>query len=78
MSKVTVYSTPTCPWCKKTKEFLNKNYILFTDKNVGNDLLARAELQDLTHAMSVPVIVIDGQVVVGYDEVNLQRLLGIK
>ncbi len=78
MSKqVTVYSTATCPWCKKVKEFLTKNGITFTDKNVFTAQGARDELLELNNALTVPVIVIDGQVVIGYDEVNLKKYLEI-
>jgi len=74
---VTVYSTPTCPWCKKTKSFLEGNGIAFQDLNVGADRAAREEMVHKTNQMGVPVIEIDGDIVVGYDEAWLKEKLGL-
>ena len=44
MPKVTVYSTPVCPWCHKAKDFLKENNVEFEDKNVAEDEAARNEM----------------------------------
>ena len=75
--EVKVYSTPTCPWCKKTKKFLEDNGIAYQDFDVGGDRAAREEMVRKTGQMGVPVIEIDGDVVVGFDEGWLKEKLGL-
>ncbi len=61
-------------FCAKVKEFLSQNKIDFTDRNIAADESALAELEKLGY-MTTPVIVVDGQVVVGFDRAKLERLL---
>jgi glutaredoxin 3 len=75
---VKVYSTPTCPWCKKVKQFLDTNGIKYQDLNVAEDKTAREEMMNKTHQMAVPTIAIDGQYVIGYNEKELKEKLAIK
>ena len=75
---VKVYSTPTCPWCKKVKLFLDENGIKYQELNVAEDKAARDEMINLTHQMAVPIIVIDGDFVVGYNEKAIKEKLGVK
>ncbi|MBI2664652.1 glutathione S-transferase N-terminal domain-containing protein [Candidatus Woesearchaeota archaeon] len=77
MAKVKVYSTPTCPWCKKTKELLNENSIGFEDINVAADSKAAQEMFRKSGQMGVPVTDIDGQIIVGFDKLKLKQLLKI-
>ena len=74
---VTVYSTPTCPWCKKTKSFLEGNGIAFQDINVGADRTAREEMVHRTGQMGVPVVEVDGEITVGYDKAWLKEKLSL-
>ena len=74
---VKVYSTPTCPWCKKIKQFLDTYNIKFQDLNVADDKVARDEMLNTTHQMAVPTISIDGEYVIGYNEKSLKEKLGI-
>ena len=67
MAKVTVYSTPTCPWCNKAKDFLKENNIEFESKDVSEDEAARNEMMEKSGQMGVPVLDIDGKVIVGFD-----------
>jgi glutaredoxin 3 len=76
--QVKVYSTPTCPWCKKAKQFLDANGIKYQDLNVAEDKVARDEMINTTHQMAVPTIAIDGEYVIGYNEKDLKEKLGIK
>ena len=76
--QVKVYSTPTCPWCKRIKQFLDANGIKYQDLNVAQDKTARDEMINITHQMSVPTIAIDGEFVIGYNEAALKEKLGIK
>jgi glutaredoxin-like YruB-family protein len=74
---VVIYSTATCGWCKKTKAFFEANNITFTDYNVGEDEKKAEEMFAKSGQMGVPVIDIDGNIVVGYDEARLKSLLSL-
>lgn len=75
--KVIVYSTPTCPWCFKAKDFLKEKGIRFVDKDVASDKAAREEMMEKSGQMGVPVIDIDGQIIVGFDKEKIEELLGL-
>lgn len=77
MPKVTVYSTPTCPWCHKTKEFLKENNIPFQDVDVAADHKAAQQMIEKSGQMGVPVIDVDGQIIVGFDKNSLRKALKI-
>ena len=78
MSKVIIYTTPTCVYCKMTKEFFKENNIQYEEKDVARDAQAREEMISKSNQMGVPVIDIDGQLTVGFDKERLSGLLGIK
>ena len=63
-------------FCNRTKEFLRKHNIAFTDRDITSDESALAELEKLG-VMTTPVVVVDGQTVVGYDVDRLKKLLGL-
>ena len=73
--KVKVYSTSTCPWCHKAKEFLKAKGIKFEDINVGTDQKAANEMVEKSGQMGVPVIDIDGKIIVGFDKEELEKAL---
>jgi len=75
--KVKVYSTPTCPWCIKTKQFLKESNILFEDINVSSNQEATEEMIQKTGQMGVPVLDIDGEIIVGFDKDKIKSALGI-
>jgi len=75
--KVEIYSTPTCPYCHKAKEYFKENNIEFTDYNVAEDQAKAEEMTEKSGQMGVPVIVIDGEIVVGFDKAKLEKLLGL-
>ena len=77
MTKVIVYSTQTCPWCQKTKDFLKQNKIDFKEIDVGNDEKAAKEMMDKSGQMGVPVIDIDGTIIQGFDEAKLKKALNL-
>lgn len=77
-AKVRVYSTATCPWCHTVKEFLKKHSIKFEDIDVGEDQSAAQEMIEKSGQMGVPVIDIDGQWIIGYDEEKLKKALDIQ
>ncbi|HET6477740.1 MAG TPA: Uxx-star family glutaredoxin-like (seleno)protein [Dehalococcoidales bacterium] len=73
--KVTIYSTPTCPYCKRAKDYLTQKGIPFTDYNVAEDRAKAKEMIDKSKQMGVPVIVVDDDVIVGFNQVKLDSLL---
>ena len=74
---VTVYSTPTCPWCIRVKDFLKENNVEFKDVDVSADQTAAQEMVKKSGQMGVPVVDVDGSIVVGFDEMRLRQLLSI-
>ena len=77
-SSVIVYSTPFCPWCIRTKEFLKKNKIKFKDIDVSSNDKNVQEMISKSHQTGVPVIDINGSIIVGFEESKLKALLKIK
>jgi glutaredoxin-like YruB-family protein len=75
MAKVRVYSTLTCPWCKVAKDYLRSRNVPFEDLDVGTDRAAAQEMVARSGQYGVPVITIDGEVVVGFDRARIDRLL---
>ncbi len=78
MKKVEIYSTPVCVYCNHAKEFFKKHNIAYTEHNVAADQQKRAEMLEKSGQMGVPVIDVDGSVLVGYDEKILSELLGVQ
>jgi len=78
MKKVQIYSTPTCSYCHMAKEFLKKNNVSYEDFNVATDLEKRKEMVEKSDQMGVPVIIIDSELIVGFDKAKISRLLGIR
>lgn len=78
MKKVVMYSTPTCHYCNLAKEFFDDYNISYEVFNVSTDLEKRKEMMEKSGQMGVPVILIDDEVVKGFDEEKLRELLEIK
>ena len=75
---VKIYTTPTCPWCLKTKEFLKANNVDYEEINVSGDKEADKEMIDKSGQMGVPVLDIDGEIMVGYDVKKLKKALKLE
>lgn len=73
--KIKVYSTPTCPWCTRVKEWLKGRGIEFEDIDVSQDQEAARYMVEATGQMGVPVTEIDGKFVIGFDEHKLNEIL---
>ncbi len=73
-----MYTTPTCVYCKMTKDFFAKHGVEFSEVNVAVDVAAREEMVQKSGQLGVPVIDVNGSVVVGFDQPRLAELLGIK
>ncbi|MBI5729067.1 MAG: NrdH-redoxin [Candidatus Magasanikbacteria bacterium] len=76
--KVLIYTTPTCGFCKMTKAFFKENNVAYTEIDVAADQAAAEEMINRSGQQGVPVIDIDGQMVLGFDKSKLSQLLGIK
>lgn len=77
MSKVTIYSTPTCVYCKMAKEFFAKNNVAYEEHDVASDMKAREDMVNKSHQLGVPVIDIDNNIVIGFDQKTIEGLLGL-
>lgn len=77
MKSVQIYSTESCGYCKLAKEFFQKNNVEFQEFDVGKDLAKRQEMIEKSGQMGVPVIIIDNEIIVGFNKSKLQELLGI-
>jgi glutaredoxin 3 len=73
---VTVYTTPSCPYCRQAKQFLSQRGVPFVEKNVAADPRAAQEMIRVSGQQGVPVITVDGQVVIGFNQPRLMQLLG--
>ncbi|MBP7216532.1 MAG: glutaredoxin family protein [Candidatus Omnitrophica bacterium] len=74
---VKVYSTPTCPYCIRLKQFLTDNNIAFENYDVSTDQARAEEMIERSGQMGVPVIDIDGEIIVGFDKSRIQQALGL-
>jgi len=74
---VTVYSTPTCSWCHAVKDHLRSHQVSFADVDVSTDVARAREMVAKSGQYGVPVLDIDGQIVVGFDRERINGLLGI-
>ncbi len=77
MKNVTIYSTSTCHYCHAAKEFFAKNNIAYTNYDVGEDAVRRNEMLEKSGQMGVPVIIIDNEMIIGFDESQVKKSLSI-
>jgi len=75
--QVKIYSTPTCPWCIRTKQFLKENNINFEDIDVASNPQAAEEMVQKSGQMGVPVLDIDSQIIVSFDKEKIKQALGL-
>ncbi|MDO8655809.1 MAG: glutaredoxin domain-containing protein [Nanoarchaeota archaeon] len=76
--KVIIYTTQTCPWCTKTKDFLKKNKIKYTAIDVSSNQKAAQEMMKKSGQMGVPVLDINGKIIVGFDPEGIIKAVGKK
>lgn len=74
---VKVYSTPTCSWCVKAKDYLKANNISFEDIDVTKDQNAAKVMVEKSGQRGVPVLDINDNIIVGFDKANIDKLLGL-
>lgn len=73
--KITIYTTPTCPYCHMAKEYFNGKKIPFEDIDVSQDQDKAQEMVKVSGQMGVPVIKIDGKVIIGFDQEQIEKTL---
>ena len=76
--RVIVYSTPTCSYCNMAKQYFDRHKVSYRDVDVSHDQAAAQELARRTGQMGVPVIDINGKLVVGFNKPKINKLLNIK
>lgn len=72
---VKIYTTPTCPYCTVAKSFLKEHGIQFVEKNVAVDRAAAKEMIEKSGQMGVPVLEINGEIIVGFDRDAIKKAL---
>ncbi len=75
--RVLVFTTPTCPWCTRVKQYLRQQGVRFKEVDVSRDAAAARDLVRRTGQMGVPVVEIDGRPIVGFDKPKIDRLLDL-
>lgn len=78
MTNLKIYTTPTCPWCKKTKEFLKQNKIKYTEVDVSSNQKAAQEMVKKSGQSGVPVLDIGRKIIVGFDPDKIKKAVGKK
>lgn len=78
MTKVIIYTTKTCPWCIKAKQFLKKNKLKYIEKDVSADQKAAQEMIKKSGQMGVPVLDINGKIIVGFDPDEIMKRVNKK
>jgi glutaredoxin-like YruB-family protein len=73
--KIKVYSTPTCPWCTVAKKYLTSKNVPFEDVDVSQDSEAAMEMIQKSGQRGVPVIDINGSIIVGFDQTAIDSLI---
>lgn len=78
MANVLIYTTPTCVYCRAAKEFFKEHNVVYEEKDVAKDEQARNDMVKKSGMMAVPVIDIQGTIVLGFDRAKVSQLLGIQ
>jgi len=74
---VEIYTTPMCAYCKMAKDYFKKNSVSYSEFDVSKDVAKQQEMIAKTHQFGVPVIIINGKIVLGFDRAKINQLLGL-
>lgn len=77
MNNIIIYSTPSWPWCTKVKDYLSQKSITYTDYDVSKNYDKAVEMVQKSGQRGVPVIDINGQIIVGFDKASIDKILGL-
>lgn len=72
---VTIYTTPTCSYCTMAKNWFKENGIRYTEYNVASDLRKADEMVKKSGQMGVPVLDVNGRIIVGFDKPKIESAL---
>ena len=75
MASIKVYSTPTCPWCRKLKDYLNGKGVEYEDIDVSTNDAAREEMVEASGHLGVPQMEINGKIIIGFDQESIEEEL---
>ena len=75
---VTVYTSSSCPWCVKAKRYFDSRKIQYREVNISKDIMGAFEMAMKSGQRSVPVIDIDGNIIVGFDRERIDNLISKK
>ena len=78
MNTIKIYSTPTCGYCKMAKEYFKSKGFEYEEYDVATDIAKQKEMIDKTGQFGVPVIDINGKIIIGFDRVKINECLGIQ
>lgn len=78
MANITIYTTPTCPYCHMAMDYFKEHNVEYAEKDVAGDEKAREEMLDKSGQLGVPVIDIDGKIIIGFDKPKITEALGIR
>ncbi len=73
--KITLYSSPNCPWCVLAKRYLTEKNVKFTEYDVGEEPDKYEEMINLSRQTGVPVITVDDEVIIGFNKQLLEKML---
>lgn len=74
---VIIYSTPTCIYCRMAKDWFRANNIQYAEYDLSVDAVKRDEVIKKTGQMAVPVIEVDGEIIIGFDKARIAQILGL-
>lgn len=74
---IKVYSTPSCVYCVKVKDYFKKHGVKFTDYDVSKNQKYAEEMVKKSGQMGVPVVLMGNQVIVGFDKAKIDRILNL-
>jgi len=75
--RVIIFTSSSCPWCNRVKQYLRQKRFRFREVNVERDPEGARELRR-RNIMGVPVVLINNHPIVGFDQMKIDKLLGIK
>jgi glutaredoxin 3 len=75
--KVSIYTTPTCPYCKQVKAYFKEKSVEYEELDVAADSAKAQEMIDKSGQMGVPVVLIGDEVIVGFDKEKIDKELGL-
>jgi glutaredoxin 3 len=72
---VTIYTTPSCGYCKVAKDYFRSQHVPFTEYNVASDQRRAEEMTRKSGQMGVPVIDVNGRIIVGFNKPEIEKAL---